>query len=98
MQTSQKYQLQAVPVNGTQWTPVIAPFVDVATVRITNTDIASDLQVCTDTSDAMAVKTVAAGAVQEIKISIHRIRGWKAGETICYLQGSGSAPIVEFIA
>lgn len=92
---SERLQIVGFPlVNAGAWTAIVNPLSDCRTMHIFNPDIVSPLYLCTDTSDANSVQTIAAGADITIALSPREPHAIPAGAAVFYLKGP--VPIIHF--
>jgi len=96
-QANQKFHIRVqASVNGVSWTAIACDVIEARRVVVKNPDLVQGLLISTDTSDPAAQETIAAGAEYEIEFSSKKRQGFVTGETMFFLKGAGSSPIVRF--
>lgn len=96
-QISTKWQITAFTgMTGPSWAPVINPLAECRRITITNPDGAAAIEVTTDQAVAEAVRSIPAGQSLVVEISTHLLRGFVAGDTVCFVKGAGAQPKITF--
>lgn len=97
-QLNDRYQLVRMGTFGATWNPITSPISDCRTLTVINTDATHTLDICTDSADANAVLTIAAGASYPIALQRLRTHGFTSAMVCLYARGSGTAPLLAFAA
>jgi hypothetical protein len=85
-------------MNNSTWTPVVCPLNQARGLRIVNNDGTNAISITTDTADATAVSTVKVSSDILIQLQSKLLRGWVKGETVLYVKGAGSQPVLHWTA
>jgi len=94
-----KYRIQAVSgMTSGSWTAVTCQLSEAHTIQVFNPDSTHALSISTDGSGTIGALSIPAGGNVAIQVSPRRPMGFAYGETICYVQGAGSQPVVAFTA
>jgi hypothetical protein len=79
------------------WVPVVCPMDIARACVIFNVDgSATPLLISTDSEGSVSV-SLAAGASFPIQLT-SLVRGWSRGQIVCYVQGAGAQPVLQFTA
>ncbi len=97
-QINQKLQIRSFTgMNNSTWTPVVCPMPEARGLRIINSDGANAISITTDTADANAVSTVKVSSEVLLQLNDSALRGWLNNETVLYVKGAGSQPVLHWM-